>query len=88
MKRESAVEFVAVNILGSQEVQDILKINRSRLGDLVKIGKLKPIKELKRENLFWLPDVLAVRNELVLDTRSNLYKFEITNLKGENENEV
>lgn len=74
MKRETAAKFVATNILGSQEVQDILKINRSRLGAMVESGKIKPIKELKREKLFWLPDVLALRSELILDTRSNLFK--------------
>ena len=32
------------------------------------------MKELKREKLFWLPDVEALKNELLLDSESNVYK--------------
>lgn len=60
--------------LGSQETQDYLMINRRRLCDLVKAGRLKPIKELKREFLFWQPDLEVLKKELLLDSRSNLYK--------------
>lgn len=74
MKREKAAEFMANNILGSMDVQEMLMINRSRLAALVEAGQLKPIKELKREKLFWLPDVEKLRNEMKLDTRTNLYK--------------
>lgn len=77
MKKEAVASFIALNILGSQEVQDILMINRSRLKALVESGKLKPIKELKRENLYLLSDVEALKKELLLDTRSNVYKHEI-----------
>jgi hypothetical protein len=76
MKRETAEKFVALNILGSQDVQEALMINRSRLAALVDSGKLTPIKELKREKLFWLPDVEKLKAEMKLDTRTNLYKQE------------
>jgi hypothetical protein len=77
MKRETAAKFVAKNILGSQDVQEMLMINRSRLAALVEDGKLMPIKELKREKLFWMPDVEALKNEMILDSRTNLYKQEL-----------
>jgi hypothetical protein len=72
--RSRAADLIEVNVLGSEEVQEILMVNRSRLSAIVKAGKLDPIKELKRESLFWLPDVLNLRNEMKKDTRTNLYK--------------
>jgi hypothetical protein len=74
MKREAAKKFIENNVLGSNEVQEKLLINRSRIKALVDAGKLTPIKELKRESLFWLPDVEALKNEMMKDSRSNLYK--------------
>lgn len=70
MKKETA----AAMVLGTHEVQEMLLINRSRLNALVLEGKLKPMKQLKREYLFWLPEVEAFKKELLLDSRSNLYK--------------
>ena len=70
MKKEDLIE----NILGSNDVQEILCINRSRLKALVDCGKLSPIKELKRESLFWKPDVDSLKNEMKKDSRTNLFK--------------
>lgn len=75
-------ETVAMFILGTNEVQELLMINRQRVLALVAAGKLKPFKELKRENLFWKPDVLNLMHEMALDSRTNLYK----SMKGELEN--
>lgn len=74
MKREKIANYVGIHILGSEEVQELLMINRSRLSAMVKADKIQPIKELKREALFWLPDVLALRKELMKDSRTNLFK--------------
>lgn len=76
-------ETVAMFILGSTEVQEILMVNRQRLRALVEAGKLTPVKELKRESLFWKPDVEMLKSELARDPRSNLYKSQ----KGENAHE-
>ena len=70
MKKELAAQMV----LGSGEVQEMLLIGKSRLKALVDEGKLLPFKELKREYLFWLPDVEDFKKHLLLDSRSNLYK--------------
>lgn len=67
------------NTLGSHDVQEILFINRSRLKALVDSGRLTPMKVLKGETLFWKPDVMAFRKELLKDSRSNLFK----QIKGE-----
>jgi hypothetical protein len=70
MNKETAAMF----ILGSTDVQEMLMINRSRLSALVDAGKLTPFKELKRESLFWKPDVERLRLEMMKDSRTNLYK--------------
>lgn len=67
-------ETAAMLILGSSEVQEVLMINKQRLNVLVQTGKLTPLKELKRENLFWLPDVDRLKAEMMKDSRTNLYK--------------
>ena len=64
------------NTLGSWDVQELLCIKRVRLKALVDSGKLTPLKVLKGETLYWKPDVMALRNELMKDVRSNLYKLE------------
>lgn len=47
-------EEIKNSIVTSREVLEILGINRSRLSQLVKSGKLTPLKK----NLFFLEDVL------------------------------
>lgn len=74
MKREAAKEFIELNVLGSHDVQNILLITRSRLRALVDAGKIEPIKILKGESLFWSQDVQQLKKEMLLDTRTNLYK--------------
>lgn len=77
MNRENVKTLIDTNLLGSHDVQEILMVNRSRLFALIESGKLTPIKELKRESLFWLPDVEQLKKEMLLDTRTNLYKKKV-----------
>lgn len=74
MKTEAAKQVIQDNILGSHDVQEILLVNRQRLRALVEAGKLTPVKELKRESLFWLPEVNQLKQEIELDSRTNLFK--------------
>jgi hypothetical protein len=67
-------ETAAGMIMGSTDVQEVLMINRSRLKALVDAGKLTPMKELKRESLFWKPEVEKLKAEMLLDSRTNLFK--------------
>lgn len=71
---DKVIDIVVAGILGSHEVQEMLMINRQRLNVIVKNGKLKPIKELKNEKLFYKPDVEKLKQEMLLDSRTNLYK--------------
>jgi predicted site-specific integrase-resolvase len=71
---DKVIDIVVAGILGSHEVQEMLLINRQRLNVIVKNGKLKPIKELKNEKLFYKPDVEKLMQEMLLDSRTNLYK--------------
>lgn len=71
---DKVIDIVVAGILGSHEVQEMLCINRQRLNVIVKNGKLKPIKELKNEKLFYKPDVEKLKQEMLLDSRTNLYK--------------
>jgi len=71
---DKVIDLVVAGILGSHEVQEMLLINRQRLNVIVKNGKLKPIKELKNEKLFYKPDVEKLMQEMLLDSRTNLYK--------------
>jgi hypothetical protein len=79
MKRDEAAEFIQRNVVGSQEAQDFLMINRRRLSAMVEAGKLLPIKKLKGENLFFFPDLVQLKQILITDTRSNLYKNKTKN---------
>lgn len=75
MNRNEVKNFVNINILGSNEVQEMLMVNRQRLKALVDAGKITPIKELKREMLFFRLDVEMLKQEMMLDSRTNLFKM-------------
>ena len=74
MNRETVKKILHSNLLGSNDVQEMLLVTRPRLKALVDCGKLEPIKELKRESLFWRSDVEALKKEMLLDSRTNLFK--------------
>ena len=70
LKRAAAEQMV----LDSNDVQEMLLISKSRLNALVDEGKLKTLKSVNRGYIFWQPDVEAFKQELLLDSRSNIYK--------------
>jgi hypothetical protein len=72
--RETAAQLLGTQIIGSQEVQEVLKINRRRLSALVAAGKITPFKEIKGVQLYWMPEVEKLKAEMLTDTRTNLYK--------------
>lgn len=82
--KEAVIKLLITNnVMGSNEVQEELLINRSRLHALVESGKLEPIKELKRESLFFRGDVIALKEEMLKDTRTNLFKKEVLKVSNE-----
>lgn len=74
MNRNEALNFIHHNVLGSNEVQEMLLVSRVRLKAMVDAGKLKPVKELRREYLFYLPEVEQLKKEMMKDSRTNLFK--------------
>lgn len=74
MNHAEAVDFIQFNVLGSYDVQEMLMVSKVRLKALVDAGKLTPVKELKREYLFFLPEVLQLKQEMMKDSRTNLFK--------------
>lgn len=74
MNRNEALNFINHNVLGSNEVQEMLLVSRVRLKAMVDAGKLTPVKELKREYLFFLPEVEQLKKEMMKDSRTNLFK--------------
>jgi predicted XRE-type DNA-binding protein len=64
------VEEIKNNVVTSREVTELLEISRARLSQLVKTGKLKPIKK----NLFLTNDVL-LRKEQQTILREKYYKI-------------
>jgi hypothetical protein len=74
MNHSEAVDFIQFNVLGSYDVQEMLMVSKVRLKALVDAGKLTPVKELKREYLFFLPEVEQLKHEMMKDSRTNLFK--------------
>jgi predicted DNA-binding transcriptional regulator AlpA len=59
--RENLVNFVKENVLGASEVMEILGCSNQYVHQLVKEGKLKPIKQFPRFNFFLKSDVEALK---------------------------
>ena len=70
---EITKELITENIYGSTDVQEVLCVNRSRLNALVKGGKLNPIKQLKKENLFFKPEVDQLKREIMFYYINNIF---------------
>lgn len=64
------VEEIKNSVVTSREVIELLGISRARLCQLVKAGKLKPIKR----NLFLTNDIF-VRKEQQIELREKYYKI-------------
>jgi len=57
--REELAEFIKKEIIDSREAANILGCSRQNIDDLVKRGKLKPIKTLSQGRLFFREDIIA-----------------------------
>lgn len=62
-KKELA-EFIANEVIETRDAAKILGCTRQNIDDLVKRGKLKPIKTLYQGRLFFKEDVLARKGNL------------------------
>lgn len=62
--RQEVEDFIKNEVLTTSEVKEILNVTRQRLHALVSNGKLKPVKKLSRESLFFRNDVERLAKEL------------------------
>ncbi|WP_371374304.1 helix-turn-helix transcriptional regulator [Sporomusa aerivorans] len=58
------IPFIVDNIITTREAMEILGCSRQNIDDLIKRGKLAPIKKWDRDKLFWKEDVLDRLNRL------------------------
>lgn len=52
-------QFIAENLLTTQESADILGCTRQNIDRLVSAGKLLPVKQTQRDKLFYKKDIIA-----------------------------
>jgi len=62
--RDELRTFIASEVLTTSEAIELLGVTRQRLHQMVKAGKLIPIKELPRDRLFLRSDVEDRKKEL------------------------
>lgn len=57
--REELEQFVTNELINTAEVMQILSCSRQNVFDLIKRGKLVPIKEMAKDRLFLKSDIVA-----------------------------
>ncbi|KFN01796.1 DNA-binding protein [Bacillus clarus] len=62
--RQESTDFVRNEVLTAPEDIEILSITRIRMSQLIKKGKMKPVKKLDKVSLFLRVDVEGKRKEL------------------------
>lgn len=58
MEEKDLREFARQNVLSLDEVCNLVNLSRQHIYTLIKKGSLVPLKQTKRGQLFWKPDVL------------------------------
>ena len=61
--RDDIAAFIIAEIVNTSEAAEILGCSRQNIFDLVKRGKLSPIRHLPKDKLFWRSDVEARAKE-------------------------
>ncbi|PFS38743.1 helix-turn-helix domain-containing protein [Bacillus thuringiensis] len=64
--REEVEDFIRNEVLTAPEAIEILDITRARMSQLIKQGKITPVKKLDKVSLFLRADVEEKRKELVV----------------------
>jgi len=57
--RDDLVQFIQTELINTAEVMQILNCSRQNVFDLIKRGKLVPVKETPKDRLFFKSDILA-----------------------------
>jgi len=55
---EDLIKFIVGNIVTTREAMDMLGCSRQNIDDLIKRGKLIPVKKWDRDKLFWKSDIM------------------------------
>ncbi|MFB4325692.1 DNA-binding protein [Priestia sp. BR_2] len=66
IKLETKREFIRKYVYTSAEALAFLEITRPRLSQLIRDGKIKPVKKLGSTSLFLLDDLLKKKEEMKL----------------------
>lgn len=57
--KEELAKFIASEVVDTSEATELLNCSRQNLDNLVKRGKLNPIRSLSKTKLFFKEDILA-----------------------------
>ncbi|CQR73281.1 Helix-turn-helix domain protein [Sporomusa ovata DSM 2662] len=52
------IQFIVDNIITTRDAMEILGCSRQNIDDLIKRGKLTPVKKWDRDKLFWKSDIM------------------------------
>lgn len=61
--KQETIDTVLANLVTTREAMELLGCSRQNLDDLIKRGKLTPVKKWDRDKLLWKPDLLARMNK-------------------------
>lgn len=56
--KEELTKFIADELVNTKEAMEILGCSRQNIFDLIKRGKLIPIKEMPKDRLFFKEDII------------------------------
>ncbi|PFD95464.1 DNA-binding protein [Bacillus cereus] len=62
--KEELIRFINDEIVNTSEALDILGCSRKNLNMMIKKEKIKPIKEMVRDRLFFKEDVLKSKEQM------------------------
>ncbi|WML33218.1 helix-turn-helix domain-containing protein [Clostridium sp. OS1-26] len=57
--KEELAQFIASEVVDTSKAAELLQCSRQNLNDLVKRGKLTPIRSLSKTKIFFKEDILA-----------------------------
>jgi hypothetical protein len=57
--RDDLISFIQNELINTAEAMQLLNCSRQNIFDLIKRGKLTPVKELPKDRLFLKADILA-----------------------------
>ncbi|MBG9467722.1 transcriptional regulator [Bacillus thuringiensis] len=62
--KDDLIRFIQDEIVNTSEALDILGCSRQNLNVMVQKGKVKPIKEMSRDRLYFKEDILKSKEQM------------------------